>query len=491
MRAPARRPRAGALRGDAPPAGGPRRALAARARRALGRADRSRRRAHRALPRATRSGDAGAVQRRAVAPALRRPGGGQPDACCAQAPPGLLASDALARARGAARAPSPRRTPSASSAAASRAAPSTATAICISSTCGTSATTRSRSRSIASSSPRRCAASTPPPRSPSRRWTCATAAPRPLAERFLRSLRARARRLRSLRGRRLLRELPRRRAREGRVDRGRGCGDRCRAARARRRERAAPSRSRACRCSRRAEAGRSCSSAGSSGPARAPRRRSSPTPLGGVVIASDRVRKRLAGLAPTARAARARRRALRSRAAASASYAGLLERAAPVLDVGPDRAARRHLVARGRPRARPGLRASARRARASSSRRAAPPPSPSSAWPGAKPRARTPPTRGRRSTRAASRASSRRQEWPAAALRVVHTDRADWRRELRALAADLFELDERRGRRASLPRRQAAACRALPHLRLASARRGVAERVAASGGWHRSCTSSR
>ena len=91
-------------------------------------------------------------------------------------------------------------------------------------------------------------------------------------------LRARARRLRSLRGRRLLRELSRRGAREGGVDRRRGCGDRSRAARTRaRRARAATSSSRRS-CSKRAESGRSCWSAESSGPARAPPRRSSPMP---------------------------------------------------------------------------------------------------------------------------------------------------------------------------------------------------------------------
>ena len=92
---------------------------------------------------------------------------------------------------------------------------------------------------------------------------------------------------------------------------------------------------------------------------------------GGVVIASDRVRKRLAGLAATARSGdRARRGALRPRAR-RARLRGPARASGAGARLGADRAARRDLVARGRSRARPALRARAGCARPSSSRRAA------------------------------------------------------------------------------------------------------------------------
>ena len=56
--------------------------------------------------------------------------------------------------------------------------------------------------------------------------------------------------------------------------------------------------------------------------------------VGGVVISSDRVRKSLAGLAPTARATRATARALYDDESTARTYAGLLERAAPVMRSG-------------------------------------------------------------------------------------------------------------------------------------------------------------
>jgi aminoglycoside phosphotransferase family enzyme/predicted kinase len=56
--------------------------------------------------------------------------------------------------------------------------------------------------------------------------------------------------------------------------------------------------------------------------------------LRGAVISSDRVRKRAAGLAPTDRVTGAARRDLYSEARSAEVYAGLLERAAPVLDSG-------------------------------------------------------------------------------------------------------------------------------------------------------------
>jgi aminoglycoside phosphotransferase family enzyme/predicted kinase len=56
--------------------------------------------------------------------------------------------------------------------------------------------------------------------------------------------------------------------------------------------------------------------------------------LRGAVISSDRVRKRLAGLPPTTRTEDALDRGLYSRARTDQTYAGLLERAAPVVDSG-------------------------------------------------------------------------------------------------------------------------------------------------------------
>jgi aminoglycoside phosphotransferase family enzyme/predicted kinase len=56
--------------------------------------------------------------------------------------------------------------------------------------------------------------------------------------------------------------------------------------------------------------------------------------LRGVVISSDRVRKRLAGLPPSARTGDALDRGLYSRERTDETYAGLLERAAPVVDSG-------------------------------------------------------------------------------------------------------------------------------------------------------------
>lgn len=75
--------------------------------------------------------------------------------------------------------------------------------------------------------------------------------------------------------------------------------------------------------------------------------------LRGVAISSDRVRKRSAGLAPTDRVTGAAKRDLYSEARSHEVYAGLLERAAPVLDSG--RAAildATHARADGRARAR-------------------------------------------------------------------------------------------------------------------------------------------
>lgn len=56
--------------------------------------------------------------------------------------------------------------------------------------------------------------------------------------------------------------------------------------------------------------------------------------LGGVIIASDRVRKRIAGLAPTDRPRGAAQDALYAAQTTDDVYAGLLERASPVLDSG-------------------------------------------------------------------------------------------------------------------------------------------------------------
>ncbi len=56
--------------------------------------------------------------------------------------------------------------------------------------------------------------------------------------------------------------------------------------------------------------------------------------LGGAVIASDRVRKRQAGIAPTERVRGEAQRALYSAAASARAYAGLFDRAAPLLAAG-------------------------------------------------------------------------------------------------------------------------------------------------------------
>ena len=157
--------------------------------------------------------------------------------------------------------------------------------------------------------------------------------------------------------------------------------------------------------------------------------------VGGVVIASDRVRKRLAHLAPTARAGGGLDVGLYDPASRDRVYAGLLERAAPVLASGRSalldatwsRAADRDR-ARAFAHAR-GVRAFFIETRCAASvalerlaRREAAGTDASDAGPAfhARSVARFEPP----------------QEWPAAALHVVHTDRADWRLDLRTRAAD-------------------------------------------------------
>jgi hypothetical protein len=158
--------------------------------------------------------------------------------------------------------------------------------------------------------------------------------------------------------------------------------------------------------------------------------------LSGVVIASDRVRKRLAGLAPLARTHAGIDAALYAPAQNDRVVEGLLERAAPVLASGRSalldatwsRAADRARVqAFARTSGVPALfieaRCAASVARERLARREAAGNDPSDAGP------------------AFYHLSVERfeppLEWPAELRRVVDTDRGDWRRELRAIAARL------------------------------------------------------
>ncbi len=159
--------------------------------------------------------------------------------------------------------------------------------------------------------------------------------------------------------------------------------------------------------------------------------------LSGVVVASDRVRKRQAGLDPTARVGAGLDSGLYDPARQDRVYAGLLERAAPVLASG-----RTVLLdatwARAADRERARVFAHERGARAFflETRCAAP-------------IARERLARREAAGNDASDAgpefhahSAARfeppQEWPAVAQRVVHTDRDGWKRELRAIAAELL-----------------------------------------------------
>ena len=157
---------------------------------------------------------------------------------------------------------------------------------------------------------------------------------------------------------------------------------------------------------------------------------------GAVAIASDRVRKRLGGLAPTARAGGGIDEGLYDPAHGERVYAGLLERAAPVLDSGRialldatwSRAADRERALRfARERRARALfietRCAASVAQERLARREALGTDPSDAGPAfhARSAARFEPL----------------AEWPAADLRVVQTDRDDWRVALHAIAADL------------------------------------------------------
>jgi len=155
-----------------------------------------------------------------------------------------------------------------------------------------------------------------------------------------------------------------------------------------------------------------------------------------VVIASDRVRKRLAGLAATARSGDRVDEGLYHPALGERVYAGLLERAAPVLDSGRvalldatwSRAADRERALRlARERGARAVfietRCAASVARERLARRQAQAADPSDAGPDfhARSAARFEPP----------------EEWAAVGLHVVQTDRDDWRTVLRAIVADL------------------------------------------------------
>jgi aminoglycoside phosphotransferase family enzyme/predicted kinase len=157
---------------------------------------------------------------------------------------------------------------------------------------------------------------------------------------------------------------------------------------------------------------------------------------GAVVIASDRVRKRLAGLAPTERSGDRLDEGIYDSAHSERVYAGLLERAAPVLGSGRialldatwSRAAdreRARCFARDR-----GVavffietRCAASVARDRLARRTREGADPSDAGP-------------EFHARSAARFEPP-EEWPAAEHRIVETDRADWREQLRAIATHL------------------------------------------------------
>jgi aminoglycoside phosphotransferase family enzyme/predicted kinase len=157
---------------------------------------------------------------------------------------------------------------------------------------------------------------------------------------------------------------------------------------------------------------------------------------GAVVIASDRVRKRLAGLAPTERSGDRLDEGLYAPAQGERVYAGLLERAAPVLASGRialldatwSRAADRERARRFARERSAGCffletRCADSVARERLARRKARGTDPSDAGP-----------------ELHARSAARFEppgEWPAAEHRVVHTDRADWRETLRAIAAHL------------------------------------------------------
>ncbi len=154
--------------------------------------------------------------------------------------------------------------------------------------------------------------------------------------------------------------------------------------------------------------------------------------LGGVVIASDRVRKRMAGLAPTERGPAE----LYSEARTRAVYAGLLERARPVLESGRvalldatfDRAERRRDALRwAREREIPGhvveTRCAERRVLERLARRATKRQDPSDAGPAL--------------YRQKAAAYEAVREVPRGAHWVVQTDATDWRARARTLARRL------------------------------------------------------
>jgi predicted kinase len=154
------------------------------------------------------------------------------------------------------------------------------------------------------------------------------------------------------------------------------------------------------------------------------------------VIASDRVRKRLAGLAPTARPRDAVDQGLYAPQVSARVYEGLFERAVPVLASGrmalldatwsraADRdAARRFAQARGARVHFVETRCAAAVARERLARREALGADPSDAGPAFH-------------ARSAARFEAL-TEWPGDRLHVVDTDHEDWRQALRALVPEL------------------------------------------------------
>jgi len=158
--------------------------------------------------------------------------------------------------------------------------------------------------------------------------------------------------------------------------------------------------------------------------------------LGGVVVSSDRVRKRLAGLPATARRAEAPGQGLYAPAVTEGVYAALLERAAPVLDAGRvaildatwaraehRERARRLAAGRSVPARFLLARCAPEVARERLARRAA--------------RGRDASDAGPELHAASVRAFEPLAAWPERERAEVHTDRAGWREALGPLAEEL------------------------------------------------------
>jgi hypothetical protein len=164
--------------------------------------------------------------------------------------------------------------------------------------------------------------------------------------------------------------------------------------------------------------------------------------LGGVVVASDRVRKRLAGLEPTARAAAGWAGGIYTPERTREVYAGLLERAGPILESG--RAAildatyaratqRAEALALARARGVPALLVEAQCATELARERLA----------RRQREGRDPSDAGPELLARSAAAFEAPEEWPAARRCALRTDTGDWMpeaaRRIRTLAAEAME----------------------------------------------------